>query len=304
MANQTDADDSLDGTSASLFPKSPDGRGKITFAFGPGSHRTIALSKLSRGPVTYPADSDAPFFRAVLCSPETNLAYRETITQRQPGLNKLGISTFRSVPRRYKPRVRRLMWGSPYYFVWPASFDPKFPETLELWNCEKSKDWSCALGLLPESGNETLADWLKSVCSVDVEYPSATWSLLYPFLSRYSYDGRIEVPAFGSVIVACGRGDKADEVKGKASSVVNGQLIESLLPDVPRSIVTLTYSSNTPEVFELSGTHEVSFGFRSSGLEQRGRGRWSGPSLSHRPKARSEFRCIRLPHVAGFDRSA
>ena len=250
------------------IPKSLDGRGTIAFDFGATSLRTIALSKLIGGPVTYPADPDAAAFKAVWCSPETNPAYQEIITQRQPGLSKQRVSTFLSVPRRYKPRVHQLVWGHAYYFVWPSSFDPKFPAAFELLAFENNKDWSCALSSLPESGNEILADWLKSICSVDVEYSSSTWSLLYPFLSTYSYDGRIEVPAVGNLVIGCGRSEEADEFRVKASSVINGERIESQLPDKPRSVVALTYTNDTPDVFELSGSYEVSFRFRPPGSQE------------------------------------
>ena len=90
------------------IPKSIDGRGTINFDFGAASLRKIALSKLFGGPVTYPADPDAGDFKAVWCSPETNPAYQEIITERRSGLNKQGLTPFVSMRGRYKPRARRL----------------------------------------------------------------------------------------------------------------------------------------------------------------------------------------------------
>ena len=239
------------------IPKSPDGRGAITYDFG-ASKRTIALSKLSRSPQTYPADPNAADYSAVWCSPETDPAYRETITQRHPGLSKLAVSAFLSAPRRFKPRVRRLVWGQAYFLVWHTSFDPNFPTDLELLPLAKNKDWACALSPLPRSHSETLADWVMNVCSVHVETPSSSMSLVYPFLSAYGHDGCLEVPAVGRLIV---RSDKckADQCRDKALSVVDGKQFEEPLPDTPTRLVDFAYPKGTPVGFELCGNHGASF---------------------------------------------
>ena len=243
------------------IPKSIDGRGIITFDFGPAMSRTIRLSKLFGGSFTYPANPDASDFKAVWCSPETNPAYREVITERRPGLNKQGITPFVSVQGRYKPRARRLVWGHAYYFVWPKTFDPKFPSAFEALAFEDNKDWSCVLIALPESHDENLADWLERVCLIDIENSSATWSLLYPFLSAYTHDGRIETPAVGRFILGYDQTGEANETKVKVHAVVNSERIETPLPDQSRSVVALTYSGRVPDVFELVGNHLVSFSF-------------------------------------------
>lgn len=240
------------------IPRSPDGRGSITFGLGSRLNRQITLGKLAGGSITYPADPDARCFTAVSCSPDTHFAYREAITQRQPGLNRLGMSFFSSDPRRYKPRVNRLVWGRAYYFVWRTPYNPNFPESFERRRLADNNHWSCALGLLPDSGDEALSEWLKKVCLVDVESPSSTWSLLYPSLSRCGYDGRIEVPALGNLIVGCRRLGKRT-----VSCVVSGQPAHLQLPDVSSSIVALTHSTDTPDTLELSGAHGVSFRFGS-----------------------------------------
>ena len=244
------------------IPKSVDDRGTIIFDFGAASRRTIPLSNLFSGAATYPANPDAADFKAIWCSPEMNSSYQEIVEQGQSGLNKQGMTPFAAVPGRYKPRARRLVCGRAYYFVWPKYFDPKFPSEFEILAFENNQDWLCILGYLPENLDEILAEWLKSVCSVEIEYSSSTWSLLYPFLSSYTYDGRIEVPSVGNLILGCDRIETASETKTKASSTINGKRIESLLPDQLRSVVTLTYSNDPPDVFELSGDHQVSFSFR------------------------------------------
>lgn len=246
------------------IPKSVDGRGTITFDFGVASLRTIALSKLFGGPITYPADPDASDFKAVWCSPETNPVYKEIIGERLSGLNKQGVTPFISVRGRYKPRARRLVWGRAYYFVWPKSFDPKFPSALEVLAFENNKEWSCVLSALPESRDEILADWLESVCSgaVGIENTSTTWSLLYPFLSTYAYDGQIEVPAVGRFIVGCSRTREAEETGTMVSAIINGERIQTQLPDQSRSVVALTYSDAIPDVLELAGNYQASFSFR------------------------------------------
>ena len=94
------------------IPKSVDSKGWVTYDFGNSSRRTIALSKLSGGSVTYPADPDAPDFKGLWCSPETSLGYQVSIMQKLPGLSKQGLTSFVSVPGRYKPRAHRLIWGT------------------------------------------------------------------------------------------------------------------------------------------------------------------------------------------------
>ena len=252
------------------IPKSVDGRGRISFDLGAASPRTIALSKLFGGPATYPANPDANDFKAVWCSPETDPAYRDIISERRPGLNKQGVTPFMSVRGRYKPRARRLVWGRAYYFVWPKSFDPKFPSALDVLAFEKIKDWSCVLCALPESRDDILADWLDRVCSVDIESSSATWSLLYPFLSAYAYNGDIEIPAIGPLIVGCNQTGETDEVKTKAYAIVNGERIETQVPDQSKSVVALTFSDIIPDVFELAGNHQVSFSFRAPEVQSFG----------------------------------
>ena len=243
------------------IPKSLNGIGTITFDFGPTSKRTIALSKLSRSPQTYPADPDAAGYSAIWCSPDTNPAYRETISQRHPGLSTQGVSAFLSVPRRFKPRARRLQWGKAYFFVWPTSFDPKFPADFDLLPLEKNKSWACALTSLPTNHSETLLNWAKTACSAHVEYSSSTMSLLYPFLSVNGHDGRIEVPAVGSLIVRSVNRDGADHGRSKAASIVDGKNHEVLLPEESTSLVGFSYSKGTPASFDLSGNHEASFRF-------------------------------------------
>lgn len=243
------------------IPKSLDNRGTIRFDFGGDSYRTIALSKLFSGATTYPADPNAVDFKAIRCSPAINPTYQEIIERGQTGLNKQGITPFEAVPRKYKPRAHRLIWGRAYYFVWPKSFEPKFPFDFEMLAFENNQGWSCKLGTLPKNHNEILAEWLKSVCSVDVEYSSSTWSLLYPFLSAYTYDGRIEVPSVGSLLLGCNQIESAGEVNPKVSSIINGNRVEALLPDQPKSVVALTYSNDLPDSFELSGNYQASFSF-------------------------------------------
>lgn len=279
------------------IPKSVDGRGTIIFDFGAASRR-IALSKLFSGAATYPADPDATDFKAIWCSPETNSVYQEIVKQEQSGLNKRGMTPFVTVPGRYKPRARRLVCGRTYYFVWPKSFDPKFPSDFEILTFENNQDWSCILGSLPKSRDELLAEWLESVCSVDVENSSSTWSLLYPFLSTYTYDGCIEVPSVGSLILGCNRTEAAGGAKTKVSSTINGECIGLPLPDQLRSIVTLTYSNDPPDVFELSGDYQVSFSFRQLDPQE----------LTEQPIAWGEFELptegsIRVPmHTAAARR--
>ena len=153
-----------------------------------------------------------------------------------------------------------LYGGKPYFLVWHTSFDRKFPTDLELLPLEKNKDWACALSRLPRSHSDTLADWVMNACSVHVEAPSSSMSLVYPFLSAYGHDGRIEVPAVGRLMV---RSDKwkADQCRDKALSVVDGQQFEEPLPDKPTRLVDFTYPKGTPVSFELCGNHEASFRF-------------------------------------------
>lgn len=245
------------------IPKSIDGRGTLTFDFGAASQRTIALSKLLGGPVTYPADSDADDFKAIWCSPETNPAYQEIITERRPGLNKHGLTPFVGAPRRYKRRARRLMWGRAYYFVWPKTFDPKFPSAFETLAFEDNKDWSCVLGTLPETCDENWLEWLAKGCSVGVDNPSASWSLLYPFFSAYTYDDRIEIPAVGRLILGYDQTREVGETDLQSRVIADGERIEMRLPDQASGIVALTYAERVPNVFELIVDHQVSFGFRS-----------------------------------------
>ncbi len=241
------------------IPKSVDGRGRITYDFGLAMSRTIELSKLFRGSLTYPADPNASNFKAVWCSLETNPAYRAVITERCPGLNKYGITPFASVQGRYKPRVRRLMWGHVYYFVWPKTFDPKFPSVLEALAFESNKDWSCMLVALPESYDKSLVDWLEKMCLIGIENSPTAWSLLYPFLSTYTHDGRIATPAVGQFILGYGKTGETNETK--AHAIVGSERTETLLPNQSRSVVALTYSGRVPDVFELVGNYPVSFSF-------------------------------------------
>lgn len=245
------------------IPKSVDGRGTITFDLGAASPRTIALSKIFQGPATYPTDPDANDFKAVWCSPETDPAYKAIISERRPGLNKQGITPFVSVRGRYKPRAGRLVWGRAYYFVWPKSFDPKFPSALEVLAFENNKDWSCVLSALPECRDEIVEKWLERVCSVGIESKSATWSLLYPFLSTYAYDGNIEVPAISRFIVGCNLTGESEGTQTKAYAIIGGERIEEQLPDQSRSVVALSYSSGIPDLFELAGSYQISFSFRA-----------------------------------------
>lgn len=219
------------------IPKSIDGRGMITFDFGAASLRKIALSKLFGGSVTYPADPNAGDFRAVWCSPETNPAYQEIVTERRSGLNKQGLTPFVSMRGRYKPSARRIVWGRAYYFVWSKVFDPQFPSAFEVLSFENNNDWSCVLGALPESRDEKLAEWLAKVCSIDVENPPATWSLLYPFLSTYAYDGHIDALAVGELILGYHQTGEADEADSKAQAIIDGERIEVRLSEDRKSVV-------------------------------------------------------------------
>ena len=242
------------------IPKSVDSKGWVTYDFGNSSRRTIALSKLSGGSVTYPADPDAPDFKGLWCSPETSLGYQVSIMQKLPGLSKQGLTSFVSVPGRYKPRAHRLIWGRAYYFVWPKTFDPSFPDELEKLTFDENQDWSCVLSTLPETRNEIIESWLKNSFSVEIEYPSSSWSLLYPFLSSFKYDGHVEVPQVGNLILGCEQTE--DSVRTEALTIINGERFELQLPERSRSVVTLTLENDTPEFLYLYGNYQVAFRFR------------------------------------------
>ncbi|MDE0280789.1 MAG: competence protein CoiA family protein [Gammaproteobacteria bacterium] len=247
------------------IPKSPDGRGQITFDCGPGSFKNISLRKLFRNPITYPVDPDTNDFKAVWISADTNPVYREVISERISGLNKNGVTAFIGERGRYKPRARRIVWGHAYYFVWPKSFDLNIPSNLEVLAFENNKDWSCVLSALPESRDETTANWLERVCSINVKNSSTSWSLLYPFLSTYAFDGFIQVPAFGGFIVGCNRIEEVNETKACAN--FNGERFETLLPCKTKSVVALAYFDTIPNFFELTGNNHISFSFRAPAVQ-------------------------------------
>ena len=241
------------------IPKSPDSRGWVTYDFGDNSPRTIAMSKLTGGPVTYPADLEAPDFKGLSCSPEVNLRYQVGIMEKQLGLNKQVITPFVNVPGRYKPRARFLFWGREYYFVWPNSFDPSIPAELDRLTFNENRGWSCILSNLPEIRNQTIETWIKKHFSVNLENPSSKWSLLYPFLSSYKHDGSVEIPQAGNFVLGFTRIKETD--KTYALTIVNGERITRQLPERQRCVTNLTYDSDIPELFELYGSNQVGFRF-------------------------------------------
>ena len=246
------------------LPKSINDRGSVAFDFGTTPLRRIELSKLFGGQVTHVANPNANYFRAVWCSPETNPVYREKVAERLPGLNKQGVTPFENVRARFKPRARRLVWGRAYYFVWPKAIDPEFPSAFEaLTIFDDNRDWSCALNALPASRDEYVAGWVEKFCSVNIENPSTTWSLLYPFLSAYAYDGYIETPAVGRLIVGYDDTGEAEATKSKARTIGSGEPIETFLASQSRSVVALTYSDSAPDAFELVGNFQFSLRFRA-----------------------------------------
>ena len=245
------------------IPKSVDGYGTMYFDFGNGQPRTIALSKLSRGPVPYPVDPNSNDFRAVWCSPETNSEYQNVVKQCQPGLDKQGVTPFASVSERFKPRALQITCGRAYYFVWPNSFELNFPSGLEIFEFENNQDWSCVLCNIPDSDDKSLVNWLESVCSVDVKKSLSSWSLLYPFLSTITSDGYIDVPDVGNFILGHNQTEASGEDKLQVSLSVNNKLNTLQVPDQPKSVIALDCDGDGPDGLELSGTCQEFFSFHS-----------------------------------------
>jgi len=179
------------------LPHSPDGVGRMSYNLGDFNPREIhmpALSKRSTSRRDFPANPAGTRFHARWVSPETNVAFRDAVSEEVPGLQQEGFTPFQCTDKRLKPRAQQLQWGNRYYVAWKHDLHLDFPKSLAPHLFAQNRGYSCALVDLPDFPDLKTEEWLQSNCPCDFERRTSRMSVLYPFLTRPNASGGTDVP--------------------------------------------------------------------------------------------------------------
>ncbi len=179
------------------LPHSPDGIGRMSYNLGDFKPRDIHMRTLSKGNVSrrdFPANPAGTRFHARWVSPETNVVFRDAVSEEMPGLQQEGFTPFQCTDKRLKPRAQQLQWGNCYYVVWKHDLHLDFPKSLAPHLFAQNQGYSCALVDLPDFPDLKTEEWLRSNCSCDFESRRNRMSVLYPFLTHPNASGGTDVP--------------------------------------------------------------------------------------------------------------
>lgn len=195
-------------------PKSDDPHGRVSIDLGGKDVRTVALSKLSPSPLTYPVDPEAADFGVVWISPEVRPRFRAAIEGRIQGLDRERINVFAAGAQKYKPLSAHLSWGEAYYFVWRSEKRAALPRSLFTRPLANRGAWSCAMVTLPDESDSVLETWLRQSCGLNVSKERRRWGIVYPVAYDVDINGQIIIPQTNSLII----GTEAIEYSGGPTS--------------------------------------------------------------------------------------
>jgi len=216
--------------------------------FNPREIHMPALSKRSTSRRDFPANPAGTRFHARWVSPETNVAFRDAVSEEVPGLQQEGFTPFQCTDKRLKPRAQQLHWGNRYYVAWKHDLHLDFPKSLASHLFAQNQSYSCALVDLPDFPDLKTEEWLRSNCSCDFESRRSRMSVLYPFLTHPNASGGTDVPMKQGFLLGIAEhtGESSVPLMSFSGEDKHTELIE--------------ISPNSRTVLEFRGEHEIRFG--------------------------------------------